>query len=166
MVFLKKADFKKALDIFEPSMLPRRFMLEMQEEHGFAYWVSGVLFWLSKASLNSINLRRFFRVQKKIRSVGYTIHEDILGQWPIIAGQMDITYNDLVGVQTDLRHARHIDDKLTDWSEKEVRVCKKAARRFIESREKSLTKWCRAPAQKKLKLRERQLLVAHYVDGG
>jgi len=166
MVFIKGADFKKAIEIFRTGMPPRKFMLSMEEEYGFAYWISGVLYWLVDRQTDKADLLRFFMVQRKIRSVGYAIHEDIPSQWDIIKGQIDSTYNNKYKYFTDLRHARYIDDDLSDWTVKEVRLCKKAAKNFIASGEIDLTKWCREAAQKRLGLRDRQLLVAHFVDGG
>jgi len=145
-------------------------MLDMEEEYGFAYWVSGVLFWLMRpvmADSNRYDLMRFFRVHRKIREVGYAIHEDIPTQFNLVDGQVDGTYNAQYEVFTDLRHARYVDDDLTDWTKKEVKICKKAASNFLSDQAYGdLTKWCRAAAQKRLGLRERQLLVAHFVDGG
>ena len=166
MTFLKSPDFVKALDIYCASMPPRRFMLEMEEEHGFAYWVSGVLYWLCKAEQGpGVSLSRYLKVQRKVRSLGYAIIEDIPDRWDIIKGQMDLTFNSHNEVFTDLRHARFVDEDLNDWTRKEIATCRNAAKKFLKSRESDLTRWCRAPDQKKLKLRECQLLVEHFAGG-
>lgn len=167
MTFLKVTDFKKALDIYRASKPPRQFMLDMEGEHGFAYWVSGVLYWLCKQEANGgVDLNRYLKVQKKVRLLGYCIIEEIPERWEIVRGQMDLSFNSDYEVFTDLRHARFIDDDFDDWTRKEIAICKKAAKKYLRSGGGDLTRWCRAPAQKKLKLRECQLLVGHFAEGG
>ena len=139
-------------------------MLDMQEEYGYAYWVSGVLFWLCSCIEKKCDLFRYFKVQRKLRSLGYAIHEDIPDKWSIIHKQMGLDYNKFADVTTDLRHARFVDQSYRDWTKKELKICKAAAKEFMNSSEPDLTKWCRQPENKKKKLRERQLLIDHFLS--
>lgn len=159
MVFIKKADFKRALGIWDQSILPRQFMLDMLDEYGYAYWISGVLNWCCRCAAEPIPVSRYLGVQRKIRSVGFAIHEDIPLNWNMVTKQEGLWNRDCAAV-IDFRHARFLDKRLSDWSAREKKKAKRAAAVFPGG---DLMDFCRLPGSKREGYRDIQLLIEHYL---